>query len=99
LKIARNNNYKKNKHLTIAKNHSMKKFIKVIMLITNRKPITVEIETIDNLHEVQIYDILEGMFPAYIYVNSKVDEKIYQEGYDVEYKNGLHSVAIYRSNT
>ena len=38
----------------------MKKFIKVIMLITNEKPITVEI----GLHETEIYDVLERMFPA-----------------------------------
>ena len=76
----------------------MKKFIRVIMLITNEKPITVEIESVEGLHETEIYDVLERMFPVYVYVNHQVDEKIYQQGYNIEYKNGLHSVAIYRSN-
>lgn len=76
----------------------MKIFIKVIMLITNKNPITVEIETIEGLHEIEIYDVLERMFPVYVYVNHQVDEKIYQQGYNIEYKNGLNSVAIYRSN-
>ena len=38
------------------------------------------------------------MFPVYIFINTNVDENIYQQGYNVEFKNGLHSVAIYRSN-
>lgn len=76
----------------------MKNFIKVMLLITNKKPLVVEIESIGGLHEVEIYTMLEQMFPAYIFLNMNVDETIYQMGYDVDYKNGLHSVAIYRSN-
>ena len=76
----------------------MKKFIKIVMLITNKKPITVLIDTIDGLHEVEIYNVLEKMFPVYVYVNTNVDNEVYQEGYDVEFKNGLHSVVIYRDN-
>ena len=46
----------------------MKKFIKVL-LITNAKVgniKTVEIESLEGLHELDIYIILEVMFPAFI---------------------------------
>ena len=75
-----------------------KKYINVILLISNQPEKQVQFDTIEGLHEIQIYTVLEKMFPVYIYVNTNVDENIYQEGYNVEFKNGLHSVAIYRSN-
>jgi hypothetical protein len=37
------------------------------------------------------------MFPRYISVNTNVDNEIYQEGYNIEYKKELRAVAIYRS--
>ncbi len=75
----------------------MKKYINVILLIANQKSKQVQIDTIDGLHEIEIYTLLEQMFPVYVFVNTNVDINIYQEGYDVEFKNGLTSVAIYRS--
>jgi hypothetical protein len=75
----------------------MKKYINVILLITNQKSKQVQIDTIDGLNDIEIYTVLEQMFPAYVFVNTNVDINIYQEGYDVEFKNGLTSVAIYRS--
>lgn len=75
----------------------MKKFIRVLLLVKKRPTIEVEIESTETLHETEIYTILEQMFPAYIFLNMKVDEKVYQEGYNVEYKNELYAVAIYRS--
>jgi hypothetical protein len=75
----------------------MKKYINVILLIANQKSKQVQIDTIDGLHEIEIYTVLEQMFPVYVFVNTNVDINIYQEGYDVEFKNGLTSVAIYRS--
>ena len=76
----------------------MKKYINVLLLIEGRKPFQVQIDTTQGLHELQIYEVLEQMFPVLIFINMNVDETIYQEGYNVEFKNGLHSVAIYRSN-
>ena len=76
----------------------MKKFIRVLLLVRKQPVKEVEIEATEGLHELEIYTILEQMFPAYIFVNLKVDEKVYQEGYNVEYKNELYAVAIYRSN-
>ncbi len=75
----------------------MKKLIKVVLLIKGQPSKEVDIETIEGLHETEVYAVLEQMFPAYIYLNMKVDVKVYQDGYNVEYKNGLHAVAIYRS--
>ena len=75
----------------------MKKYINVILLITNQKSKRVQIDTLDGLNDIEIYTMLEQMFPAYIFVNMDVDVNIYQEGYNAEFKNGLHSVAIYRS--
>ena len=75
----------------------MKKYINVILLIANQKSKQVQIDTIDGLHEIEIYTVLEQMFPVYVFVNTNVDINIYHEGYDVEFKNGLTSVAIYRS--
>lgn len=75
----------------------MKKFIKVILLITNAPSREVIIESENGLHETEIYSILEEMFPNLIYVNHNVNIEVYQQGYNFEYKNGLHSVAIYRS--
>ncbi len=75
----------------------MKKFIRILLLVRKRPAIEVEIESTEGLHELEIYTILEQMFPAYIFVNTKVDDKVYQEGYNVEYKNELYAVAIYRS--
>ena len=75
----------------------MKKYINVILLITNQKSKRVQIDTLDGLNDIEIYTMLEQMFPAYIFVNMDVDVSIYQEGYNAEFKNGLHSVAIYRS--
>jgi hypothetical protein len=76
----------------------MKKYINVLLLIEGRKPLQVQFDTTQGLHEFQIYEVLQQMFPVYIFINTNVDENIYQEGYNVEFKNGLHSVAIYRSN-
>jgi hypothetical protein len=76
----------------------MKKYIKAILLVRGQKAREVQFDTTDNLHEMEIYTILEQMFPAYIFVNPVVDHNIYQEGYNVEFKNGLVTVAIYRSN-
>ena len=75
----------------------MKKYINVILLITNQKSKRVQIDTLDGLNDIEIYTMLEQMFPAYIFVNMDVDVNIFQEGYNAEFKNGLHSVAIYRS--
>lgn len=75
----------------------MKKYINVILLITNQKSKQVQIDTLDGLNDIEIYTMLEQMFPAYIFVNMDVDVSVYQEGYNVEFKNGLNSVAIYRS--
>jgi hypothetical protein len=76
----------------------MKKFIHVILLIEGKKPQQVQFDTTQGLHEFQIYEVLERMFPVYIFINTNVDENIYQEGYNIEFRSGLHSVAIYRSN-
>jgi len=75
----------------------MKKYINIILLITNQKSKRVQIDTLDGLNDIEIYTMLEQMFPAYIFVNMDVDVNIFQEGYNAEFKNGLHSVAIYRS--
>ncbi len=75
----------------------MKKFIKAILLIKHQPAKEVVIESTEVLHEAEIYAVLEQMFPAYIFLNMKVDEKVYQQGYNVEYKNELYAVAIYRS--
>ena len=76
----------------------MKKFIKVVLLINNVKPKTIEIESTRDLHETEVYSLIEDMFPYYVHVDWQVDEDIeaYPEGYKVEYKNGLHSIAIYK---
>ena len=76
----------------------MKKFIHVILIIEGKKPHQVQFDTTQGLHDFQIYEVLERMFPVYIFINTNVDENIYQEGYNIEFRNGLHSVAIYRSN-
>ena len=75
----------------------MKKFITIVMLVDN-KPIEVTISSTDTLHEFEIYTMLEKMFPRYIRINTEVDDSVYQLGYDIEYKNELSSVAIYRVN-
>lgn len=73
----------------------MKKFITVLLTFNNGSS-TISIESLDSLHELEIYTILEKLVPAFISVNYNDDST--QGGYSYEYKNGLHSVAILRNN-
>jgi len=74
------------------------KYIK-ILLVTNRREnsiLTVQIETVTSLHDLEIYSYLEKMFPFMVIVNYNDENK--QEGYSYEFKNGLEAVVIYRAN-
>ena len=51
----------------------MKKYINVLLLIEGRKPFQVQIDTTQGLHELQIYEVLEQMFPVLIFINMNVD--------------------------
>ena len=76
----------------------MRKYIE-ILLVTNRKEnsiLTVELESVRGMHELEIYSYLEKLFPAMISVNYDDDNS--QSGYSYEYKNGLEAVIIYRAN-
>lgn len=70
------------------------KFIKVILLIEGVEKKEITIDSLRNLHEVEVYDILEDMFPAYIRVNHCSDVI---EGYNKEFLNGLYSVTIFKA--
>ena len=68
------------------------------MLTTNdSKYLNVTIDAENGLHELEIYCILEKMFPNYIYIDYNADPNIYIECYNVIFKNGLSSVSIYRA--
>ena len=77
----------------------MKKYIHVLLSFSNgiKNPSkTITIESLNSMHELEIYAILEKLVPAFILVN--YDDTSTQEGYSYEYKNGLSSVTIYRAN-
>jgi hypothetical protein len=75
----------------------MKKYIQVILTIEGKRR-TVQIDAISGLHELEIYEILQEIFTAYIFIDYSADQNTHQEGYNIIFKNGLESVTIYRAN-
>ena len=74
-----------------------KKYIQVILTIGGKRR-TVQIDAISGLHELEIYEILQEIFKAYIFIDYAADQNTHQEGYNIIFKNGLESVTIYRAN-
>lgn len=72
----------------------MKQFIRVLLFVENQPCKEVEVESTRVLHEVEVYAMLEKMFPAYLSLSTDVED---MSGYALEYKNKAYSVAIYRS--
>jgi hypothetical protein len=56
----------------------------------------VSIESVHGLHELDIYLMLEKLFPHWIKVNTN-DETV-QEGYSYTFKGSLYSVLIFRAD-
>lgn len=75
----------------------MKKYIKVILTIGNKRR-SVEIDATSGLHELEIYEILQELFSFYIFIDYAADQNTHIEGYNIIFKNGLDSVTIYRAN-
>ena len=75
----------------------MKKYIKVMLTTNDSKYLHVDIDAENGLHELEIYCILEKMFPVYIFIDYKADPTVFSECYNVIFKNGLSSVSIYRA--
>lgn len=72
------------------------KYINAIILRSGAvENLQVQIDCTETLHELEIYLLLEEMFPAYINVNA--DDELQQCGYSFSFSNGALAVAIYRS--
>lgn len=75
----------------------MKQYIRVILTIKNKRH-TVEIDAVSGPHELEIYEILKEIFSAHIFIDYSADQNVHQEGFNIIFKNGLESIAIYRAN-
>ena len=71
----------------------MVKFIRVLLLVEGKPCDEVTIDCTRNLHESEVYAIMEKMFPAYLFLDTHSDD---QCGYRLIFKNGAYCVAIYR---
>lgn len=69
------------------------RIIKAILVFKGRN-LECTIESVEGIHELEIYDTLKAMFPAYISIN--YDDESTPEGYSYKYQNGLKSIAICR---
>lgn len=69
------------------------KYIKILLQFKD-KVREVSIESVNGLHELEIYLMLEKLFPHYIKVNT--DDQATQEGYSYTFESDLYSVLIYR---
>jgi hypothetical protein len=68
-------------------------YLKIVLKFKGElKEIT--IDTLENLHELEIYLMLEKMFPYCINVNSNDETEL--QGYSFTFKGGLTTVMIYR---
>lgn len=73
-----------------------KQCIRVILQFNNEKSLKeITINSNRVMHEVEIYEILEKLFPSHIKCNWYDINN--QDGYSFEYVNGLNSVTIFRS--
>ena len=69
------------------------KLIRVILVFKSIKQ-ECSIESINGIHDLELYSILKEMFPAYIDID--YDDQTDTQGYSYTYKNGLESIAICR---
>lgn len=75
-------------------NQTKMKFIRVVLNVGGGFK-TVQIEASDYWgHDIEIYALIEEMFPSYLKLEIYDDERQYQ----IQLKNGCYAVAIFRSN-
>lgn len=68
------------------------KYIKVLLQFDTLKEVS--IESVNGLHELEIYLMLEKLFPFHIKVNT--NDETTQEGYSYTFKRDLKTILIYR---
>ena len=72
----------------------MKELIKVILTFKGAAAKVIIIETCEKLHETEIYEIIEKMFPFNFSIHYSSEMP---EGYKTEYKNNLIALSIYKT--
>jgi hypothetical protein len=75
-------------------NKTDSKFIRVVLNVEGGYR-TIQIEATDYWgHDIDVYSLIEQMFPSYLKLELYDDER----QYGIQLKNGCHAVAIFRSN-
>lgn len=70
------------------------KYIKILLQFDTLKEVS--IESVDGLHELEIYLMLQKLFPYHIKVNT--NDETTQEGYSYTFEGDLKTILIFRCN-
>jgi hypothetical protein len=76
-----------------------KYYTHVLLQTNNNGDFNLTIDSIECLHEIEVYTTIEKMIPAYLKIHYVEVSEEYPEGLKYEYLNGLYSITFFRSKS